>query len=218
VINMQLTGSSTPDASGLADKLPADPRSDPALRPVGYRRGPCPYGRSWPNRRCGAGRPCGSGYLPPSTLSVPRQKAANVVCSQPDRAAPRSGKSTSTCHTIWRVVTGADAAAVDMIIGAWLAGRAAARQTVTRGPDGESPELVAIAVDGKTVRGATDTEGNQVHRSRPRHAPSLHDPRTHVMILKRPCAVSLPRMTNVSNIAKALRPHSWDHSDPSRYS
>jgi hypothetical protein len=65
--------------------------------------------------------------------------------------------------TIWRVVTGADAAAVDAVIGAWLAGQAAARQSAARGPHGESPELVAIAVDGKTVRGATDTEGNQVH-------------------------------------------------------
>lgn len=62
--------------------------------------------------------------------------------------------------TIWRVVTGADAAAV---IGGWLAGQAAARQTAAHGSDGDSAELVAIAVDGKTVRGATDTEGNQMH-------------------------------------------------------
>jgi predicted transposase YbfD/YdcC len=65
--------------------------------------------------------------------------------------------------TIWRVVTGADAAAVDAVIGAWLAGQAAARQSGAREPEGNSPELVAIAVDGKTVRGANDTEGNQVH-------------------------------------------------------
>lgn len=65
--------------------------------------------------------------------------------------------------TIWRVVTGADAAAVDAVIGAWPAGQAAARETAAQGPDGDAPELIAIAVDGKTVRGATDTEGNQVH-------------------------------------------------------
>ena len=29
--------------------------------------------------------------------------------------------------------------------------------------DREAPELLAIMVDGKAVRGATDTEGNQVH-------------------------------------------------------
>lgn len=65
--------------------------------------------------------------------------------------------------TIWRVVTGADAAVVDAVIGAWLAAHATARETTEHGGEGESPELVAIAVDGKTVRGATDTEGNQVH-------------------------------------------------------
>jgi predicted transposase YbfD/YdcC len=60
--------------------------------------------------------------------------------------------------TIWRVVTGADAAAVDAVIGAWLA-----RQSAARSSDTDPSALVAIAVDGKTVRGATDIEGNQVH-------------------------------------------------------
>jgi len=61
------------------------------------------------------------------------------------------------------LVTGADAAAVDAVIGTWLAGQAAAREKAARGGEGESPEVVAIAVDGKTVRKATDAEGNQVH-------------------------------------------------------
>jgi predicted transposase YbfD/YdcC len=75
--------------------------------------------------------------------------------------------------TIWRVVTGADAATVDAVIGAWLLAQAAARDTaphdvvagevVVPGTDREAPELSAIMVDGKAVRGATDTEGNQVH-------------------------------------------------------
>ncbi len=74
--------------------------------------------------------------------------------------------------TIWRVVTGADAATVDAVIGAWLLAQAAARDTAARdvvagevvvpGTDREAPELSAIMVDGKAVRGATDTEGNQV--------------------------------------------------------
>jgi predicted transposase YbfD/YdcC len=69
--------------------------------------------------------------------------------------------------TIWRVVTGADAAVVDAVIGAWLAGQAAARESA-RGignpdRDGEASALGAIAVDGKTVRGATDPDGNQIH-------------------------------------------------------
>ena len=75
--------------------------------------------------------------------------------------------------TIWRVVTGADAATVDAVIGAWLLAQAAARDTAARdviagevvvsGTDREAPELSAIMVDGKAVRGATDAEGNQVH-------------------------------------------------------
>ena len=78
--------------------------------------------------------------------------------------------------TIWRVVTGADAAAVDAVIGAWLLAQAAARRHVPTAPvtslpvsvvvpgtDREAPELLAIMVDGKAVRGATDAEGNQVH-------------------------------------------------------
>ena len=75
--------------------------------------------------------------------------------------------------SIWRVVTGADAATVDAVIGAWLLAQAAARDTAARDvvagevvvpeTDREAPELSAIMVDGKAVRGATDTEGNQVH-------------------------------------------------------
>jgi predicted transposase YbfD/YdcC len=69
--------------------------------------------------------------------------------------------------TIWRVVTGADAATVDAVIGAWLLAQAAARDVVAgdvvAGTGREAPELSAIMVDGKAVRGATDAEGNQVH-------------------------------------------------------
>ena len=68
--------------------------------------------------------------------------------------------------TIWRVVTGADAAAVDAVIGAWLAAQAAARPVDPARADGrpeQQQELTAVMVDGKTVRGALDAEGNQVH-------------------------------------------------------
>lgn len=70
--------------------------------------------------------------------------------------------------TIWRVVTGADASAVDAAIGAWLLAHAAARDAaagdlVTPETDQDTPELLAIMVDGKAVRGATDAEGNQTH-------------------------------------------------------
>jgi len=75
--------------------------------------------------------------------------------------------------TIWRVVTGADAATVDAVIGAWLLAQAAARDTAARevvagevvapGTDREIPQLLAIMVDGKAVRGAIDAEGNHTH-------------------------------------------------------
>jgi predicted transposase YbfD/YdcC len=70
--------------------------------------------------------------------------------------------------TIWRVVTGADAAAVDAAIGAWLLTHSAARDSAARDtsvPETEqdAPEPLAIMVDGKAVRGATDAEGNQTH-------------------------------------------------------
>ncbi|WP_219420568.1 ISAs1 family transposase, partial [Pseudonocardia nigra] len=86
--------------------------------------------------------------------------------------------------TIWRVVTGADAAAVDAVIGAWLLAQATARDTArddtardTASEDTASEDavgedavgdrddacgLLAIMVDGKAVRGAVDADGEQV--------------------------------------------------------
>ena len=64
--------------------------------------------------------------------------------------------------TVWRVLTDADADVFDAVVGAWLmngltAGQAAAAE--------QSEEAVVgqIRLDGKTVRGAKDAEGNQVH-------------------------------------------------------
>ena len=70
--------------------------------------------------------------------------------------------------TLWRVLTGADSAAVDAAVGAWLTQRAADRAAppdsgAGHRADADGPGLVAIAVDGKTVRGAVDADGNQVH-------------------------------------------------------
>jgi hypothetical protein len=90
--------------------------------------------------------------------------------------------------TIWRVVTGVDADAVDAVIGAWLLAHAAGRdaagrevapdevagrevapgeiapgEVAVREADQDATERLAIMVDGKAVRGATDAEGNQVH-------------------------------------------------------
>ena len=68
--------------------------------------------------------------------------------------------------TIWRVLTDADPDAFDAAVGSWLSILAAA----TGGPgpggsggeDGDKRVLLQVRLDGKTVRGAKDTEGNQV--------------------------------------------------------
>ncbi|MGH3874725.1 MAG: ISAs1 family transposase [Pseudonocardiaceae bacterium] len=68
--------------------------------------------------------------------------------------------------TLWRVLTGADGAAVDAAIAAWLLAQATAQAARQRAPDaGDSAgaALVAVAVDGKTVRGAVDADGAQMH-------------------------------------------------------
>jgi predicted transposase YbfD/YdcC len=89
---------------------------------------------------------------------------------------PTPGEPSKT--TLWRVLTGVDAAAVDAAIGSWLAERAqhataaamastmastAARAPDTGPTDGADGELLAVAVDGKTVRGAVAADGAQVH-------------------------------------------------------
>lgn len=86
----------------------------------------------------------------------------------------RPGAVFPSKTTLWRVLTGADATAVDTAVGAWLVQRAAQRaaqgagsaptagggHTTTPGP---GSRLVGVAVDGKTVRGAINDEGQQVH-------------------------------------------------------
>ncbi len=75
--------------------------------------------------------------------------------------------------TIWRVVTGADADAVDTAVGGWLASRkgidiAGTTQPVEADDGGVDAEEAAtpravLAVDGKRVRGSVDADGNAVH-------------------------------------------------------
>jgi predicted transposase YbfD/YdcC len=94
--------------------------------------------------------------MPPGELRDLYQRSG---AARPDAGPP------SKC-TIWRVVTGADAAALDAVIGAWLMERAAADGDLagaSRGDDGSGTPLVPIRVDGKTVRGARNADGSQVH-------------------------------------------------------
>jgi hypothetical protein len=67
--------------------------------------------------------------------------------------------------TIWRVVTGADAAALDAVTGAWLMERVSAAGDLASAGHGcvDEPPLIPVRVDGKTVRGARSPDGSQVH-------------------------------------------------------
>jgi predicted transposase YbfD/YdcC len=65
---------------------------------------------------------------------------------------------------MWRVCTDADAQALDAAIGTWLAGLAAEHPDDRGSGDGLAGQaMVQVRLDGKTVRGATDAEGNQPH-------------------------------------------------------
>jgi predicted transposase YbfD/YdcC len=67
--------------------------------------------------------------------------------------------------TIWRVVTDADAEVFDATVGGWLMRRLAGEPEA--GDDAAGPEgpagLMPVRLDGKTVRGARDADGNQRH-------------------------------------------------------
>jgi predicted transposase YbfD/YdcC len=73
--------------------------------------------------------------------------------------AARPGAGPPSKATIWRVVTGADTAALDAAAGAWLMARARAAGDLASG----ETTLVPVRVDGKTVRGARNLDGSQVH-------------------------------------------------------
>ena len=71
--------------------------------------------------------------------------------------------------TIWRVCTDADAPALDTVVGAWLSGQLADHIAAgwgggsdVQGGSGKQA-LVHVRLDGKTVRGAKDADGDQLH-------------------------------------------------------
>jgi predicted transposase YbfD/YdcC len=97
-------------------------------------------------------------------------RAADVPADVPEDLYRRCGASRPVAGppskaTIWRVVTGADTAALDAVTGTWLMERARAAGDLAgtgQGRDGDAP-LIPVRVDGKTVRGARNTDGSQVH-------------------------------------------------------
>jgi predicted transposase YbfD/YdcC len=88
--------------------------------------------------------------VPPPVLADLYMRAGAGPARPPSRA------------TIWRVVTDADAEVFDATVGRWLMSWQAAGQR--EGAGGDDPAgLVPVRLDGKTVRGAKDAEGNQRH-------------------------------------------------------
>ncbi len=78
--------------------------------------------------------------------------------------AARPGAGPPSKATIWRVVTGVDTAALDAVTGSWLMERAAAAGDLAAGHSGDDQApLIPVRVDGKTVRGARNPDGTQVH-------------------------------------------------------
>ncbi|MGH3925912.1 MAG: transposase family protein, partial [Pseudonocardiaceae bacterium] len=93
---------------------------------------------------------------------------AELLVALHGRPAERLSQSLfPSKSTLWRVLSGADAGAVDAAVGAWLHAQAAARDRASpgsaAGQGADETTMVAIAVDGKTVRGAIDADGAQVH-------------------------------------------------------
>jgi len=78
-------------------------------------------------------------------------------------AAPAPPPSKTT---LWRVLTDADAGALDVAVGTWLMNLAGftTPATVSRdaGEEDCPPALMQVRLDGKAVRGAKDADGNQV--------------------------------------------------------
>jgi predicted transposase YbfD/YdcC len=64
--------------------------------------------------------------------------------------------------TIWRVLTDADAGALDVVAGTWLMNLAGFSMPAAAGEDNCPGPLMQVRLDGKAIRGAKDADGNQV--------------------------------------------------------
>jgi predicted transposase YbfD/YdcC len=80
------------------------------------------------------------------------------------RAGARSARPPSKA-TIWRVITDADAEAFDATVGSWLTGQVPGEPPAMDDVAGQQRPagLMPARLDGKTVRGAKDADGNQRH-------------------------------------------------------
>ena len=92
---------------------------------------------------------------------VPADLLAVVYARCGNEYVPPLAPSKST---VWRVVTEIDPGQVDAAISAWLLDRAEKAGSGRGNPAEEKiPPLAELALDGKTLRGAKDSDGNQTH-------------------------------------------------------
>lgn len=91
---------------------------------------------------------------------VPAAVLAELYMRAGAAPAPPPGKTT-----IWRVLTDIDADALDDVIGTWLTTALLACVSTGSDTDGgqEDDRQTHLRLDGKTVRGAKDGQGNQRH-------------------------------------------------------
>jgi len=92
-----------------------------------------------------------------------RDVPAPVLADLYMRAGARPARPPSKA-TIWRVITDADAEVFDAAVGGWLMSRLPGEPAARDAAGQESPAgLMPVRLDGKTVRGAKDADGNQRH-------------------------------------------------------
>ena len=90
---------------------------------------------------------------------VPAAVLADLYLRSGAAPAPPPSKST-----IWRVLTDTDPDAFDAAVGNWLTGLVdVTRQPAGVADDSSSGLFMQVRMDGKTIRGARDAEGNQRH-------------------------------------------------------
>ena len=91
--------------------------------------------------------------VPPAVLAELYLRAGAIPAPPPSKA------------TIWRVITDADAEVFDATVGSWLMGSLASEPAAQDEAAGQSDSagLIPVRLDGKTVRGARDADGNQRH-------------------------------------------------------
>jgi predicted transposase YbfD/YdcC len=119
-------------------------------------------------------------------------------------ATPAGPPSKST---IWRVMTDADPDVFDTVVGTWLM-----NHTAWDGPaasEGEQAELtmVQVRLDGKTVRGAKDFDGNQVHLLAALVGPAGPKPTSAVVAAQTEVGAKTNEVPMAATVLDSIDPH-----------